>query len=275
MSQYHYLVAGLPDISIDDSKLQQSYTMFIEVLMKAFIGKDADLLRIFRLDYDNRNLLAWIKNKDAEFHPLGVVSPSDLQEQIELLDYDNRPPLTGIPAYFLPFLREWKAEQIEEDKEQSRLSELYYEQVLSAQNVFVRNWFEFELNLNNVLTALNCRQFGLPTAEHILGSNEVAELLRTSSLRDFSMSESFPLINDLLSINEEENMLLREKKIDELVWHFLDEQCLFHYFSAEKLLAYLIKLKSLERWISLDPKTGEDRFRSLLAELRSNAHIPA
>ena len=83
MSQYHYLVAGFPDISLDDNKLQLTYIAFIEELLRSFSGRDADLLRLFRLDYDNENLLSWINNKEAEFHPLGLISPEDLKEQME------------------------------------------------------------------------------------------------------------------------------------------------------------------------------------------------
>ncbi len=275
MSQYHYLVAGLPDISMDDSKLQLSYTTFMEELLRAFPGRDADLLRLFRLDYDNDNLLAWINNKEAEFHPLGVISPEELKEQTELLDYDERAPLRGIPTYFLTFMREWKSELLEAGKEKKRLTELYYEYVMQVSNVFVREWFEFELNLNNILTALNCRKYNLPVAGQIIGNNTVAESLKISTVRDFNVSGLFSKMDNLLNLADEENLLEREKMIDRIKWDYLDEHSVKYYFSVEVLLTFLIKLKSLERWLSLDPKAGEENFRSLVSSLRNSVNMPA
>ncbi len=275
MSQYHYLVAGLPDISLDDSKLQLSYTAFMEELLRAFPGRDADLLRLFRLDYDNENLLSWINNKEAEFHPLGLISPEDLKEQTELLDYDERAPLRGIPSYFLTFLREWKSELLEAGKEKQRLTELYYDYVGHTSNKFVREWFDFELNMNNILTALNCRKYNLPVAGQLIGNNAVAESLKISTVRDFNVSGLFSHMDSLLAIADEENLLEREKMIDRLKWDYLDQLSVFCYFSVEVLLVFLIKLKSLERWLSLDPKNGEEKFRSLVSSLRTSVRMPA
>ncbi|MDD2559981.1 MAG: DUF2764 family protein [Bacteroidales bacterium] len=275
MRQYYYLVAGLPDISMDDSKLQLSYTTFMEELLRAFPGRDADLLRLFRLDYDNDSLLAWINNKEAEFHPLGVISPEELKEQTELLDYDERAPLRGIPTYFLTFMREWKSELLEAGKEKKRLTELYYEYVMQVSNVFVREWFEFELNLNNILTALNCRKYNLPVAGQIIGNNAVAESLKISTVRDFNVSGLFSKMDNLLNLADEENLLEREKMIDRIKWDYLDEHSVKYYFSVEVLLTFLIKLKSLERWLSLDPKAGEENFRSLVSSLRNSVNMPA
>jgi vacuolar-type H+-ATPase subunit C/Vma6 len=260
---------------MDDSKLQLSYTTFMEELLRAFPGRDADLLRLFRLDYDNDNLLAWINNKEAEFHPLGVISPEELKEQTELLDYDERAPLRGIPTYFLTFMREWKSELLEAGKEKKRLTELYYEYVMQVSNVFVREWFEFELNLNNILTALNCRKYNLPVAGQIIGNNTVAESLKISTVRDFNVSGLFSKMDNLLNLADEENLLEREKMIDRIKWDYLDEHSVKYYFSVEVLLTFLIKLKSLERWLSLDPKAGEENFRSLVSSLRNSVNMPA
>jgi vacuolar-type H+-ATPase subunit C/Vma6 len=275
MRQYHYLVAGLPDISLDDSKLQMSYTNFMEELLRSFPARDAELLRLFRLDYDNENLLSWISDKEAVFHSLGVISPEDLKEQTELLDYDERAPLKGIPPYFLTFLREWKSELLESGKEKKRLTELYYDYVRHTSNKFVREWFEFELNLNNILTALNCRKYNLPVAGQIIGNNAVTESLKISTVRDFNVSGLFSKMDNLLNLADEENLLEREKMIDRIKWDYLDEHSVNYYFSVEVLLVFLIKLKSLERWLSLDPKVGEENFRSLVSSLRNSINMPA
>ena len=79
----------------------------------------------------------------------------------------------------------------------------------------------------------------------------------------------------LLRLWENDDLLDREKKTDRLRWEFADELCESHYFSVEVLLAYLVKLQGLERWMELDPKTGEETFRRLIASLKDNVRIPA
>ena len=74
MSQYYYLVSGLPDISPDDAKLSLGYTDYLDELMQSLSRHDAHLLSYFRMDYENRNLLAWLKDKEAPLHPLGLLA---------------------------------------------------------------------------------------------------------------------------------------------------------------------------------------------------------
>lgn len=273
MSQYYYMVAGLPDISSEDAKLSLGYVEYLEALMTALSDKDAALLRYFRMAYDNQSLMAWLHDKTAELHPLASVTPELLNEQMQLLEFDDQPPLRGVPAYFPTFMREWR-DGIPAGTEENRLSALFYDCVKACPNAFVREWFAFEQNLNNAQVALSCRKYGIELAGQIVGDNEVAQSLRSSSLRDFGIGNIFPQMESLMHLNNETDLIEKEKHVDELVWAFLDDQCTFHYFSVEPLLAYLIKLQRIERWMKLDPKTGEAKFRALVYSMKEGVEIP-
>ena len=93
MNNYYYLVAGLPEINLDDAKLSVGYVEYVDELMQALAKEDAALLRYFRMTYENRNLLTWLKDKEAELHPLGMLSADDFNEQWQLLDYEDKDPL--------------------------------------------------------------------------------------------------------------------------------------------------------------------------------------
>ena len=61
---------------------------------------------------------------------------------------------------------------------------------LKADNRFIRAWFTFNQNMNNVLVAQICRKHGFDVKQKIVGEGEVAEQLRThTSQKDFGLSE--------------------------------------------------------------------------------------
>lgn len=275
MSQYYYLVSGLPDISPDDAKLSLGYTDYLDELMQSLSRHDAHLLSYFRMDYENRNLLAWLKDKEAALHPLGQLTAEDFQEQLQLIDFEERGPLPGVPPYFLTFLRERAEGLIAEGQEENRLTALFYEYVSHCSNAFVREWFAFSQTLNNLLLALSCRKYGWDVESQLVGDSEIVQQLRTSTARDFGLSQLFPQTEAVLRLSEEEDLLEREKKTDRIKWDFLDELSSTCYFSVEVLLVYLIKLQSLERWMELDPRSGEEKFRALIASMKSTVQTQA
>lgn len=59
MSKYYCLIAGLPNISLDDSKLTYSVSEFRKELDGILTSRDKKLVDLFFLKFDNKNLLAF------------------------------------------------------------------------------------------------------------------------------------------------------------------------------------------------------------------------
>lgn len=270
MSQYYYLVSGLPDITPEDAKLPLGYTDYLGQLMESLSRHDRGLLSYFRMGYEMRNLLRWLRDREAPLHPLGQLTKEDFYEQLQLIDFEERSPLPGVPAFFLNFLRERSEGLIAEGQEENRLTALFYEHARCCSNGFVRNWFTFEQTLNNLLIALSCRKYGWDVESQLIGDTEIEQQLRSSTARDFGLGQIFPQTETVIRLSEEEDLLEKEKRIDRIKWDYLDELCSTCYFSVEVLLSYLVKIQSLERWIELDPRSGEEKFRSLIASMKSS-----
>jgi|GEM_PF-39509 Protein of unknown function (DUF2764). len=79
MGQYHHLIAGLPDITLDDSKQAYSVYDFREEVYGVLSRRDKTLLNLFFLKYDNLNLLRWLDNKEAELDERGTFSKDDIE----------------------------------------------------------------------------------------------------------------------------------------------------------------------------------------------------
>lgn len=174
-------------------------------------------------------------------------------------------------TFFKLYLAE-EAKDTKSEKEyiswEDRLAALYYEYAMKCGNKFVADWFELNLNINNVLTAITCRKYGFDKANYIVGHNEIAENIRTSNARDFGLGDSVEYLPELQRIAEETDLIVREKKIDLLKWKWLDDNTFFKTFDIESVFAYLLKLEMIERWVTLDKARGEKTFRELVGAMK-------
>ena len=158
---------------------------------------------------------------------------------------------------------------------EDHLATLYYEYAMKCGNKFVSSWFEFNLNINNILVAFTARKFKWDIAGNIVGNTDVCEALRTSSARDFGLSGEVDFWESLVKINEITELVEREKKLDALRWNWMEDAIFFDYFTIERIFAFLLKLEMIERWISLDKEKGNQLFRSIIESLKNEVQIPA
>ena len=83
MSNYYYLVAGLPSVSLDDGKLSYTVENFKSELYPSLSDKDKKLIDLFYLKFDNINLLKLLKDKDSGIDERGNFSAEELLLLIE------------------------------------------------------------------------------------------------------------------------------------------------------------------------------------------------
>ena len=159
--------------------------------------------------------------------------------------------------------------------QEDHLAALYYEHAMKCGNKFVSSWFEFNLNINNILVAFTARKFKWDIVSYIVGNTEVCEALRTSSARDFGLSGEVDVFESLVKISEITELVEREKKLDALRWNWMEDAIFFDYFTVERIFAFLLKLEMIERWISLDKERGNQLFRSIIESLKNEVQIPA
>ncbi|KAA6322503.1 hypothetical protein EZS27_027959, partial [termite gut metagenome] len=158
--------------------------------------------------------------------------------------------------------------------QEDHLSALYYEYGMNCGNAFVASWFELNLNINNILTALTVRKYKWEIASLIVGNTDVCESLRTSGARDFGLLGDVGYFDRLLKISEIQELTDREKRIDAMRWDWIEEMSFFNYFTIERLYAFLLQMDMIERWISLDKEKGSRLFRNMIDSLKNEVQIP-
>ncbi len=206
----------------------------------------------------------------------GNYSADELSEYISILREGGEISPKEFPVYLSTFITDYLNTPAESTVlHEDHLAALYYEYAMNCGNKFVSAWFEFNLNINNILVAFTSRKFKWDIASNVVGNTEVCEALRTSSARDFGLSGEVDVFESLVKISEITELVEREKKLDALRWNWMEDAIFFDYFTIERIFAFLLKLEMIERWISLDKERGNQLFRSIIESLKNEVQIPA
>jgi hypothetical protein len=273
--EYHALVAGLYDLVFDDKRTAISPYDFKATLKETLHPDDFKFVNKLFLNFDNQEILSLLKIKKHGLDLPGNYSINDFEEEAVLQNTFN-PEEFGLPAYIADFIHAYR-ESIplyEGFSWENQLITHYYNYVLQTENSFLHDWFEFELNVTNILTAHNCRNYHIDPQYEIIGNNAIAVQLRKNLGKDFGLAADFPLVEKILQIASLPKIIDRVKGIDILKWEYLDEHSFFHYFDIEKVMTYLIKLFIVYRWTKLDVEKGQQMFNRILLQIEKSHEFP-
>ena len=265
---YYCLVAGLQDISIETHKLTFGQLAFKNELKTEVHPDDYKLVEKLFLPFDNKNILNVLTKSGKDFEEKGNFELSFLEEQIK--------ETTDLPEYMSKFITSVKnGEKIFADmSDEDELTTLFYDEMLNQNNEFLRNWFEFDMNVRNIVAAFMGRKHNIKYENLIVGNTEVANVIRKSNARDFGLGGDLDYIEELSNITKDDDIQEREMFIDELKWNYLEDVTFFEYFTIEKILAFIIKLGIVERWLAIDKDHGKELFKKLLNELQESYKLP-
>lgn len=266
---YYYLVAGLQDLSLDLHKLTFKQLAFREEIRNDLSPADYKLLELLFLPFDNANLLNLLLKSGKPHNEKGIFTQEHLEENIK--------EPQSLPQYMMRFITAFKSQEpvYPDMSPENELSTLFYDEMLeNVSNDFLREWFAFELNVQNIMLALNARKFKAPYENQVIGTNETSESIRKSHARDFGLGNEIDYIEDLTAISRKDDIKEREQAVDDLKWKYLDEAVFFHYFTIERILAFIIKLGMIERWLYIDHDHSNEMFKKLLKELQASYKLP-
>ena len=276
MTNYYCLVTGLPELSLEDGKLSYTVANFKTEIYPLLSKTDKKLVDLYYLKFDNHNLLSLLKDREAVVDAsLGNYSADELLGLIASFLKEKKVSDKKFPTYFYEFTELYLNTPDEERVGfEDKLYGFYYDYAIKCGNKFVSNWFELNLNVNNILAALTARKYKMEISKVPVGNNLIADALRTSNARDFGLADELEYFDQLVRINDTVDLVEREKKIDMLKWFWLEENTFFNYFSIEKIFVFLMKLEMIERWVSLDKEKGNELFRKLIDQLKNEVQIP-
>ena len=101
--EYHYLVAGLPDLLLDEGRLKVNLGELKSELQQHVDREDFKLIECLFLEFDNANLLNLLKKKNFDFDFRGNFSQDQLEAQIKETD-------GSLPSYMNRFIESFKTD---------------------------------------------------------------------------------------------------------------------------------------------------------------------
>lgn len=137
----------------------------------------------------------------------------------------------------------------------------FYRSALSSQNSFIREYFRYDLGVRNTKVEFLNKALGRP------------EGLDVMSLRDeddLSPEDEFEGSDEVMKVLMQQDILSREKGLDDLMWSKCEELTLMHVFDMDVILGFTARLQIIDRWLKLDPETGRELFRKLVNEIRNS-----
>ncbi|MBO5872011.1 MAG: DUF2764 family protein [Bacteroidaceae bacterium] len=276
MANYYCLIAGLPEIDFSDSHPGYSMDELVEQLHESLTPWDARLMaNFFFLQRDCKNLVGYLKDPEAELMYQGAYTKEqyhDLVKSAEEMNFN----VHRYPSFLSIFAREWA---FNKDKKgyfpEDEILYLFYQYAIdNCSNKFVREWYQMNMDINNILTAILARKYGWNIADYIKGEGEVQEKLREENTPDFGLSREMDYMKELIQIADQDDPVKKEKMIDALKWLWLDDNTFFEPFGIESVFAYMCKLEMQYRWANLDVEKGKESFEQIIENLRGEARVP-
>jgi len=275
MANYYCMIAGLPDIDLQDTKPGMSIEDMREQCEQQLTEHDRKLLFYFFLHFDCVNLVKLLKNPEVQIDQWGNFSLDQLRDLITSATELNF-NVHRYPAFMSIFAREYafnkdKAGYFPEDEMAFQFLDYA---ISTCPSRMMRRWYKLNLDITNILTAMLARKQGWSIGDFIKGEGEVQEMIRENKTKDFNLSHELDYIPQLMKIVEEEDPVRKEKMIDAFKWIWLDERTFFEPFNMEAVFAYLCKLEMQQRWAKLDVEQGKETFQKIIDDLRSEAQVP-
>jgi len=282
MRNYYYLVAGLPELFMEQDRKDFSVNALKLEVKEQVHPSDYRLVEFLHLTYDNDNFLNKLLDRGLEFNELGSFEKSifdDLDENINIL------PQYMQDFYYKHTGKKRSADEPDEEDDEPRdifeaeklpevrFLENFYDLAINQKNSFLRYWFSFIRDFNNVLTALNCRRMGVDPALHLVGNNWLTEILAKSQAADFGLKRELDYIDRLIQATDIPDILERERKLDLIKWDMSDELTTWDYFNINFILGFFVRAGIVHRWLKLDAKTGEELFKRLFDDLRASYNL--
>lgn len=289
MANYYELIAGLPELSVDQTNVPMSSEKYLEILDETLTNSDKKLLETIRLDYLIKSVIEVLSNgvvepieRNSEDHSFDGLSVLNVEINDICYRAKNNISLSDDKNVVMPsFLRNivynlYSGFYEDTNKELSVIHDIYikyYEMAQESNNEFISEWFSFNKNIKNIISLFVCEKLGWEPANFILGNLPLDEKIRTSKTNNLNDIEELDYINDVVSIAKESDITKRERLIDIVKWKFLDRYNYDDVFGIENVICYYIKLCILERWLNLNESQGEAKFRSIVAQLKETTKI--
>ena len=153
---------------------------------------------------------------------------------------------------------------IEDGFDKEKIGQEFYKEALAGGNAFIRDFFQFDLNVRNAKVRYLNQALGRDPLKDVLSLTDPDADEMGIEIEEPEFKEAARL----QTILEGSDILARERGIDDLYWDKIDELTLFDYLNFDRILGVVVKMMIIRRWLQLDEQTGREMFKRLVDEIR-------
>lgn len=327
--QYHYLVSGLPGISIGE-RLWTSMAEFRAQLEVHLHPEDFIQVKYILLQQDHQNLLHYLRTGEIPGETAGNFSLEDFSNPENHISGTD-PETEFMPGYIVDILlqharskaegqtwqlgisaqatgtgnnggtgnsagtgnspgpgniadRNGTGHRITEGSRhisgsnsddnrqggpdlasiQKQLDEGFFRLVMERGNDFLRGYYAFHYDLNNLLAFIKSGMYEMDQQAHITADTPHAQHLQQYAGRTLAKDPEMEYFDEITSISGNPSFSEEEKQIDQLRWQVIEDMNRFEYFTIDRILGYLLQMQIAGRWEQLDRESGEQQLRKLI-----------
>lgn len=255
MSNYYYLATALPELKLGITP-EITFPYFVHLLQENLSAEDLAQTQAIRRYFDIENIRAFWRKEPLD--PRGNLDVNSLEEAL----------LTGggLPAYVYDFMEK-------HDSLQDRLRHFpflivtYFNEEISKAKGFLRKYLQFERDLRLVLVGLRAKKLHRDLLLELQYENSdddsVAQLLSQKDAKSYDPPDEFGAVKSLFEEFSDDpaslNKALYEYRIQKI-----DQMIGLHVFSLDYILAYLIKLIYMEKWLEQDRDKGIQIIKKII-----------
>lgn len=256
MVEYYFIGTLLPDIKIGEEP-ELSFDELERLLNDNLKDADYKLAQQIRRYYSIENMRALWRQDTLEVYGLDAHALEESMLNIELL-----------PGYMRNFL-----EQHHSNEERLRffpeLLSNYFREESNQGRGFVSDYLQFERKLHLVQTAFRSnrlnRDLSIELQFENLEDGFLQELLAQKNGKKFKAPSGFEELQDILEKHYEAPIELY-RALCEYRFERLEELAGYDVFSINRILAYMVQLIIVERWLKLDRDKGNKMVDQYIKE---------
>ncbi len=267
--RYYYLIATLPDLSLEETKSGIDFGETIETIRRNLEPEDEALLRYLLLRNDNKNLLGVIFHQYHQLPLPAMVQPC-LFDEDTMVEFTHHPH--DFPEYMADFITSFQERFADMGMAalENQLLLSFYQAVSVLNDNFIRDYFAFERDLRSIIAGLNRGVYEFSSGTEMVENERISERLSHEGAGASVLMKTYPFIESLKEVLDTKDPTQIEKAVDTIIWQYIDTAN-NGFFDRQQVYGYVLRLLMIRRWTMLEAQDGVQHFRQLSERVRSSS----
>jgi len=257
MANYYFLGTLLPDLRIGEPP-EVGFSELDQLMKDNLTTADYEKTRTLRNLYDISNLRSYWKGEPLD--PTGNFNQVELEEALITR--------TMLPSYVFNFVDKYPTNE-ERLSHYPELLSNFYKDAISKATGFFKYYLTLEREVRLIMVAFRAKKLGRDIYKELQYEDPeedlIAQILAQKDAAEYEPPEKYEDIKVLFQQYYDDPLELQKALID-YRFNKIDEKLNIELFSIDRILAYVIEVIMVERWMHMDKQKGLKIVDSMLKE---------